>query len=191
MDAKIKKRLSLAEIKEELAEVARAGAAFMDGELCRRPFRPYADTFMSGDDLDLDPETGVPLKKTLMRLERFSRANCSTALHRRRPDMPDRYETFLIGFCGSPATTPVPPYKSRYRPPRLRDLPQMNAAFGGKVATRTIRRVPGGYALIARRRSVPARNLKGNAIVEVFTPIKDSMGEVAAVLEVFAAAVGR
>jgi len=191
MDAKIKKRLSLAEIRKELTDAARAGSAFIDGELCRGAFRPYADTFMNGDDLDLDPETGVPLKKMLMRLERFSRVNCSTALYRRRPDMPDRFETFLIGFCGSPATTPVPPYREKYRPPRLRDLPEMKAAFKGKTAARTIRGVPATYALIVRKRSVPARNLKGNAVVEVFAPLRDSMGEVAAVLEVFAAAVGR
>ena len=37
---------------------------------------------------------------------------------------------------------------------------------------------------------VPAKGLKGKAMVQVYVPVKDSMGDVVAVLEVFTAALG-
>ena len=37
--------------------------------------------------------------------------------------------------------------------------------------------------------AAPAKGLKSNAVIELFVPVKDSMGETAAVLEVFTAVV--
>ena len=96
------KKLSLDEIAAELAEVARIGEVFVDGELVKNAYMAYAVNFMCGDDMDYNPVTTVPLKKTLMRLERLSRVPCSTTIWRRRPDDPKSGEALLSGFMTSP-----------------------------------------------------------------------------------------
>jgi hypothetical protein len=188
--AQTAKRMTLKQIRCELENVARAGTLFVDGDLCARLLRPYAERFTNGDDLDLCPETATPVKKALMRLERFSRVPCSTAIHRVRPDMPARYETLLIGFCGSPVTSPVPPHRGRYLPPRLADVPELRGAFRGRPGGRVLRGAPVGRIMRTRKCAVLARGVRGTAIVEIFTPLFDCMGKVTAVLEVFACAAG-
>ena len=180
-------RLTLAEIQKELAEVARVGQVFLDGEWVRNAYSPYAETFMTGDDIDYNPEACVPLKKTLMRLERLSRVPCSTTVWRRRPDDPGSGEAVLCGFLSSPQAGGKPSNRG-YVPPRMSK--QLAAAFGGKTVTKIDRKGPGARGMNARGRGVPARGVKGYAVVQVYVPVKDSMGEIAGVLEVFAAAVG-
>ena len=188
MRATRRRRLTVAEIKRELAEVARIGKVFVDGDLCRQALQPYAQTFLTGDDLDLNPEACVPLKKTLLRLERLSRVPCATALWRRRPDVPSSAEALLFGAAGSPLGSDKPANRG-YQPPPM--TPQLAAAFlKGKDAWRVVRGKAIGAGLAARGIGVPARSLPGNALVQLFAPIQDSMADVAAVLEVFTVAVG-
>ena len=107
-----KKRLTLKEVKAELAEVARIGQAFVDGDACRKLWAPKAQTFMTGDDMNYDNAATVPVKKTLFRLERLARVACSVALWRRRPDRPDSGEALLFGSCGTPEGANKPTCRS-------------------------------------------------------------------------------
>ena len=184
------RRLTLAEIKAELAEVARIGQVFVDGDLCRKAYQPYAETFMTGDDMDFNPETTVPLKKTLLRLERVSRVACSTTLWRRRPDDPSSGEALFFGTTSSPLAGGKPSNRG-YKPPKM--TPELKAAFlQGKSVWKVNRReVSAALTMHDRGQAVAARGIQGPCIVERFVPIRDSMGEIAAVLEVFAAAVDR
>lgn len=180
-------KMSLADLKAELAQVARIGQAFVDGDLCRQVYQPGAETFMTGDDMDFNPEACVPLKKTLLRLERVSKAPCSTTLWRRRPDDPAAGEALIYGSLGSPLGGGKPGNRG-YKPPRM--VPQLAAAFmKGRAAWRSGRH-PNAAEMADRGQAVPVRGVKGLVMVEHFVPVRDSMGEIAAVLEVFAAAQG-
>jgi len=189
MKAKTSRKMTLAEVKEELAEVARIGQMFVDGDLCRKALQPYAETYMTGDDMDFNPETCVPLKKTLMRLDRLSRVACATALWRRRPDFPEVGEALIFSSVGSPLGSQKPPNRG-YKPPKM--VAEMATAFvKGKPAWRIVRNTKETGTMIDRGLSAPVRSPAGTRTVELFVPVKDSMGEIAAVLEVFTVAVGR
>jgi len=184
------RKLTLAEIKAELAEVARIGQVFVDGDLCREAYQPYAETFMTGDDMDFNPAAGVPLKQVLLRLERVSRVPCSTALWRRRPDAPSSAEALLFGTTSSPQAAGKPANRG-YVPPKM--TRELAAAFlEGKSVTTVNRKAVGSARVMHDRgQAAPAKGIARPCVVERFVPITDSMGEIAAVLEVFAAAVGR
>lgn len=181
------KTLTLAEIKRELAEVARIGQAFVDGDQARAAYHPHADAFRQGDDMDFNPETTVPLKKTLLRLERVSRIPCSTTLWRRRPDDPSAGEALLFGSQASPSATGKP--GRTYVPPKL--TPELKKAFLNRQAAWKTNRKAAVTEYAERGAGVRAKGLKVDCIVEHFVPVTDSMGEVAAVLEVFTAAVAK
>jgi hypothetical protein len=182
------KQLSLAELKRELAEVARVGQMFLDGDLARRAYFPHAEKFMCGDDMDFDPEAFMPLKKTMMRLERLARVPCSTTLWRRRPDLPDRGEALIFGGFAAPHGGNKPANRG-YQPKPM--FPELARAFlKGKSAWK-LTRTPGADIMAERGLGVRVKGLKGPAFIELFVPVKDSMGDVAAVLEVFAATAGR
>jgi hypothetical protein len=177
-------RRTPSEIKAELAEVARIGQAFIDGDLLRRALQPYAETFMTGDDLDMNPETCVPLKKTLFRLERLSRVPCSTTLWRRRPDMPACAEAVLFGSWRSPMSPEAKPPNRGYRPEEM--SPQLAAPLiKGKSSWRITRHVDG--VLVDRGLAQPMKESESSITVELFVPVKDSMGEIAGALEIFTA----
>ena len=182
--------LSLAAVKRELAEVARIGQAFVDGDLCRKIYRPIGETFTNSDDIDFAPETCVPLKQTLMRLKRLARVPCICSLWRRRPDRPEVGEPTLNGSFASPMHIYRPPMsgaKRKFDPPEM--FRELAAAFAGRSAWKI---TPSPAAAVAAGRGFGARikGLTKPAFVEHFVPVKDSMGEVAAVLEVFIAAGG-
>ncbi len=184
------RKLSLDEIATELAEVARVGEVFVDGELVKNVYMAYATNFMCGDDMDYNPVTTVPLKKTLMRLERLSRVPCSTTIWRRRPDDPRSGEVALSGFMTSPQGGSKPANRGYVRP---RMSPELAAIFvKGKARVIKVDKKPSMTAHImnVRGRSTPAKGVKGYAMVQVYVPVKDSMGEVVGVLEVFTSAVG-
>jgi hypothetical protein len=184
------RKMSVQEIAAELAEVARVGEAFIDGELVRAAWMPYAQNFMAGDDMDYNEVTTTPLKKSLMRLERLSRVPCSTVIWRRRPDDPGSGEAVLLGSYGSPQTGNKPGNRG-YKPPRMtRELAAIFVKGKGRVIK--VDRSPAMHLLRMEMRGlgVPARGVKGRACVQVYAPIRDSMGEVAGVLEVFTAALG-
>jgi hypothetical protein len=185
---KPQRKPSLDEIKAVVEEVARVGQAFVDGDLCRQAYQPHAETFMTGDDMDFNPQTTVPLKKTLLRLERVSRLPCGTTLWRRRPDDPGSGEALLFGSASSPLAGGKPGNRG-YKPPRM--TREMAAGFlKGRTAWRLNYQAGRAARTMADRgQAIAARGLKRPCIVERFVPIRDSMGEVAAVLEVFAAAV--
>jgi hypothetical protein len=176
---------SLNEIKANMLEIARIGQAFIDGDLCRNMLRPHAETFAGGDDFDLNPDACVPLKKTMFRLERLSRFVCSTAIWRRRPDMPDRCEPILFGAAGSPGSSDKPPVRN-YQPPLL--FPELKTAlFGGKHAFKR-KKIS---TILHKRMPQPAKDVTGDELLRLFVPIKDSMGNIAAVLEIFSVLAGR
>ena len=179
---------SLVEVRRELAEVARIGQAFVDGDLCRKIYRPIGETFTNSDDIDFAPETCVPLKQTLMRLERLARVPCICSLWRRRPDRPEVGEPTLNGSFASPMHVYRPPMsgaKRKFDPPKM--FPALAAAFRGRPAWKL---TPSPTATVAAGRGFGAdvRGVSKPAFIEHFVPVKDSMGEIAAVLEVFIAA---
>ncbi|MBA4387463.1 MAG: hypothetical protein C0404_05740 [Verrucomicrobia bacterium] len=175
------KKISFADARKELTELARIGQAFIDGDLCRQILKPYAEKFMKGDDLDLNPEACVPLKKTLIRLERLARIPAATTLWRRRPDMPDRGEAVLLGGARS-VYTDMKPANRGYEPPKM--FKELQAAFlRSATAWKMQPESKGGKLPYAATQ--PVRGYKGTGVLSVFVPVKDSMGENAAVLEVF------
>jgi hypothetical protein len=184
------RKMTVQQIAAELAEVARVGEVFVDGELVKNAWMPYADDFMCGDDMDYNEVTSTPLKKTLMRLERLSRVPCSTLIWRRRPDDRKSGEVLLIGSYGSPQAGSKPANRG-YKPPRM--TKELAAIFvKGKGRVIKVDRSPKAHLhrMNTRGLGVPARGLKGSAAVQVYVPVKDSMGDVVAVLEVFTAAIG-
>ncbi len=180
-------RWTLDTVKEEIQWVARAGQLFIEGDLCRKAWHPHAETFMRGDDMDYNPETTVPLKKNLIRLERLCRFPCSTALWRRRPDIPDSGEALLFGACGSPLGSEKPPNRG-YQPPTM--TPELKAVF---LRERRVWRHDTAYKgvpiLIRRGLYVKAQRVKRPMVLQYFVPVRDSMGDIAAALEVFTAVV--
>lgn len=187
---KTQKSMTVDEIAAELAETARIGEVFVDGELVKEAWMPYAREFMCGDEMDFNEVATVPIKKTLMRLERLCRVPCSTVIWRRRADYPDSGEPLLIGAYGDPLSCDKPA-GSGYRPPVM--TPELAAVFL-KGKSRVIKvdtdHQAHMHVLHTRGISVPTRGLKGHAEVQVYAPIKDSMGDVVGVLEVFTAAIG-
>ncbi|MFW6158098.1 MAG: hypothetical protein ACOC8E_01920 [Planctomycetota bacterium] len=183
-----KKKLTLEEVKAEIAEVARVGQMFIEGDACRRMWTEDAQTFLCGDDMNYDADVTVPVKKNLFRLERLCRIPCSTALWRRRPDMPDRGEALLFGSTGSPEGARKPANRG-YEPPEMtREL--RRAFLEGKPSWKTRHNRPGAEIMIDRGLDQPTKEINGSATVQYFVPIKDSMGEIAAALEVFTVATG-
>jgi hypothetical protein len=179
--------LSLAAVKRELADVARIGQAFVDGDLCRKIYRPLGETFTNSDDIDLEPATCVPLKQTLMKLERLARIPCVCALWRRRPDMPEVGEPTLFGSFASPMHIYRPPMSGstrKFEPPSM--FEELQSAFQGRA---TWKITGSAAAVVAARRGlcVSVRGIGTPAFIEYFVPVRDSMGEIAAVLEVFIA----
>lgn len=179
--------LSLSAVKRELADVARIGQAFVDGDLCRSIYRPIGDTFTNSDDIDFEPATCVPLKQTLMKLERLARIPCVCALWRRRPDMPEVGEPTLFGSVASPMhiyRAPMSGSTRKFEPPKM--FAELASAFQGRATWKITR---SAAAVIAARRGFCASVRRGrtSAFIEHFVPIKDSMGEIVAVLEVFIA----
>lgn len=183
-----RKRLTLAEVKKELAEVARIGQAFIDGDECRKLWAPGAQTFMTGDDMNYDNAVTVPVKKALFRLERLSRVPCSVALWRRRPDFPGSGEAMLFGSCGTPEGATKPGNRG-YVPPKM--TREMKKGFlEGKSSWKVRRNPRSAETMVDRGLDQPTREIDGKWTVQYFAPIKDSMGEVAALLEVFTVANG-
>jgi hypothetical protein len=176
-------RWTLAAIKEELARAGKVGEIFVEGDLCRRIWQPYAENFMCGDDMDYNPDAGVPLKKALMRLERTCPFPCSTSLWRTRADFPGSGEALLWGTHASVYDTDKP-RASGYVPPPMR--PEMEAVFlRGRRAWRVSGENVNFNLYFERGLKTLGEGFKKNAAVQYFVPVKDSLGDIAAALEVF------
>ena len=183
------KRITLNDVKHELAEVARVGQMFVDGDACRKLWAPGHEKFMAGDDLNYDNDVTVPVKKTLLKLERLCRVPCSTTLWRRRPDDPESGEALLYGSFGTFEGTEKPPNRG-YVPPRM--TPEMRTGFlQGRPAWKVRRKAKGVRVLIDRGLFHPVADVRGATTVQHFVPIRDSMGEIAALLEVFTVTTGK
>lgn len=180
--------MTLAAVRAELLDVARIAQAFVDGDLCRAMLRPHAERFMVGDDFDMNPDVCVPLKKTLIRLERLSRVPCATTIWRRRPEpeMQNRAEPILYGVAPSPAT-PVKIQGKGYQPPVM-DAPLKTAFLRGRLAFAETDALS-----VLRQRHVVQRvsGAKECQTLRLLVPIRDSMGDVTAVLEIFTLLEGR
>lgn len=183
-----KKSFTLAEAKRELAEVARVGQMFLDGDLARKVYHPHSEKFMCGDDMDFNPEAFLPLKKNMLRLERLSRVPCSTTLWRRRPDMPDRGEATIFGSFASPLGGDKPSAHG-YQPKPM--FPELAKAFLKGEAAWKLNPGPGANFMAERGLGANIKGVKGPAFLAIYVPVKDSMGDIAAVLEVFAAVPGK
>jgi len=177
--------LRLAAVRRELAEVARVGQMFIDGDLIAEAYHPHSKTFMCGDDMDFNPAAFLPLKMTMLRLERLSRVPCATTLWRRRPDMPDRGEALVLGSFGSPHAGDKPANRG-YQPKPM--FPELAGAFLKGRTTWKTTRSPGARNMAERGMGARILGLGGPAFLEVFVPVRDSMGEITGVLEVFTAA---
>jgi hypothetical protein len=183
------KKMTLNDVKRELAEVARIGQAFVDGDACRKLWAAGHEKFMAGDDMNYDNDVTVAVKKTLFKLERLSRVPCSTTLWRRRPDDPDSGEALLFGSFGTFEGAEKPANRGYVRP---RMTPQMRKGFvNGQPAWKVRRQVKGMKVNIDRGLFHPVADVPGRTTVQHFVPIKDSMGEVAALLEVFTVTKGK
>jgi len=178
--------LPMKAVKRELTEVARIGQAFLDGDLFRRVLFPHAERFLCGDDMDFDPAAFLPLKKTLLRMERIARVPCSTALWRRRPDFPGCGEALVYGFFGSPLGGPKPP--RGYRPPRM--FPELaSALLRGRPAWK-LTPSAGARHMAERGAGLRVKGIRRPTFIQLFAPFRDSLGETAGALEVFAADPG-
>jgi len=182
------KLFTLAEVKREICEVGRIGQMFLDGDLSQQVYHPHAQTFMCGDDMDFNPEAFLPLKMTMLRLERLSRVKCSTTLWRRRPDMPERGEALIYGSYASPHGEGKPANRG-YQPKPM--FPELARAFLRGLPAWKLTHDWRAGSMAERGMGVRIAGVKQPTFVEHFVPVKDSMGEIAAVLEVFGATDGK
>jgi len=117
----------------------------------------------------------------------MSSLGCVCALWRRRPDMPDVGEPTLFGSYASPMHIYRPPMSGgtrKFEPPKM--FEEMASAFQGRAIWKITR---SATAVGAARRGYCARirGVGASAFIEYFVPVKDSVGAIAAVLEVFIA----
>ncbi len=183
MTAKETKEWTMAQVKEELRRVAHIGEIFVDGDLCRNLWQSDSQAFMKGDDMNYNAEVGVPVKKTLLRLERTGPFPCSCALWRQRTDMPGSGEALLFGSQGSPYSDGKPSNKNYVPPKMTREMEKVFKKGKPAVSVNSVGR--GFYGLKSTGISVRVSDVKQPLTVHVFVPVKDSMGEIAAALEVF------
>lgn len=175
---------SLVSVRTELAEAASACCMFMDGDLLNTILRPYAVTFLKGDDLDLNPESVVPLKKTLLRTERFCRVPCSSALWRKRPDMSDRIEPILYGSIAPPlAIGKVSNWG--YEP--LIMSADFRKVFKLGKSVWLVNKTPENSLTVLVNRGFYCRvgSAKSICVVRYVSPVYDSMDDVVGALELF------
>jgi hypothetical protein len=170
---------------ERLKRVAALGQLFIDGDDCEAVLRPAARTWTSGDDIDYDFDVSTPLKQTIFRLERVESFVYEAVLWRRRPDDPKKAEVLLAGRKGSPyGRGPMPMFAA------LRQaLVAGRSALGVLSRTDYLKRLnpASGHVWMADRESLLRTGL--DRIVSVFVPIRNSLGETTAALEL--ACVGR
>jgi hypothetical protein len=175
---------SIDSVRTELAEAVRAGCMFIEGDLINTAFRPYAVTFLKGDDLDMNPDSVVPLKKTLLRTERFCTLHCSSVLWRKRPDMADRIEPILYGSIASPlAIDKVSNWG--YKP--LEMSMDFKKVFKLRKSVWLMNRLAEDKLSILLNRGYycKVKGAKYICIARYISPVSDSMDDVVGALELF------
>ena len=169
------------ELLGRLAEVARVGSMFIEGEDCVNLFTPASRTWTKADDINYDARVALPLKKTLLRIERIERFPYYAILWRRRPDMPDRVEILLAGRMNSAldqgkGTCPLifPQLRTVFEKGRAASLTLSDSKFEEAAGFRY------GHVWLARNDSLLRA---GKRIVSHFSPIRDSREQIVAALE--------
>jgi hypothetical protein len=148
-------------ITARLLELARVAMAVIDGDAARDCLRPASRVEVSPDDFEYDVDACNALRRGLLKVERLSDLDVQTGIWRLRPDKPGMADLMLAGM-GYPRQFSG---WDRYLIP----VPApMSEAFGGK---------PGVGAVSDGRYS------------SVFVPLRDSLDDIVAVLELCAAVV--
>lgn len=93
------------QIEQELDYIARAAAAMVDGDACRRIVTPRAleymfktdshDRFLAGDNYDVNDAEFNAAKKILIRLARIAPFTCDVNLWMSIPDHPDKIQVVI------------------------------------------------------------------------------------------------
>jgi hypothetical protein len=184
---KKKKRTGLAaisskELIDRLAEAARIGALFIEGEDVQNLLVPEAREWTDPDDINYDGSVGAAVKKTLLRIEQVDPAFPYHAiLWRRRPDDPGKAEVMLAGSMNSSYSI-----GKRENPPIM---PELRKVFdtgrpavkrGSNASWERTAKFRFGHAWLMAYDSLLRANKR---IVSYFYPIRDSREDVVAALE--------
>ncbi|MCG3179196.1 MAG: hypothetical protein BIFFINMI_01529 [Phycisphaerae bacterium] len=173
--------LSSRELIDRLAEVARIGALFIEGEDCENLLVPEARQWTDPDDINFDAKVAVGVKKTLLRIERIERFPYHAIIWRRRPDDPDRGEIMLAGSMSSSYSL-----GKKVNPPLL---PELRRVFEtGRPAVRrgrnedweSVTQFRYGHVWLMAHDSLLRA---GRRLISHFSPIRDSRDKVVAALE--------
>ena len=172
-------------IIEGLERIARIGQLFIDGDACEKALRPAARDWTDGDDLDYNFDVSLPLKKVLLRLERveggkgLEGVRCYAVIWRRRPDDEEKAEVLLAGSRGSPYGRGPMPMPA----PLRRALLEGKTAVGQIPARRYLQMLarPYGHVWMVDRDDFVSSGLP--VVLSFFAPIRNSLGEVVAALE--------
>lgn len=94
--------ISSKELLARLAEVGRIGSLFIEGEDVANMLRPECREWTDPDDINFDASVAVPVKKTLLRIEKIDPGIVYHAiLWRRRTDDPGKVEVMMAGSMNS------------------------------------------------------------------------------------------
>jgi hypothetical protein len=174
-------------IRDELLRLAEIAAGILDGEDAKAVITPLAmryiaspderHVFLSGDYFDVDHQTFIRIKKLLIRLERLGRieANCSLWV-----PVPGKDQVTVAVHNGAHHRY------YRFGLERLDTPPEMKQVFAtGRclaVPSPTGAPVPGGGSTGATGSPVS----ESDGLVTALAPVRDSLGDVVAVLELTA-----
>ncbi len=95
-------------LEKELAEVARTGALFIDGDCVRDVFVPGAETWTSGDDINFRHGPFIEVKRTVLRIERIPPYRVFALVAVVRKDDPAKCEAVVCGLNNAFGQRPVP-----------------------------------------------------------------------------------
>ena len=181
--------LSSKELVARLAEVARIGALFIEGEDVINALQPECRQWKLADDINFNAAVAVPLKKTLLRIEMIEKFPYYAIVWRRRPDDPKLAEPILAGRMNSPynlGKNQCVPIFPALRQALDRGRPASAAIKDTEFEKSSVYRY--GHAWLVCHDSL-LRAGKAARVISYFHPILDSRDEVVAALEL--ACVGR
>ena len=176
-------RLTSKQVQQRLAEVARIGALFLEGEDVLNALMPEARAWTLADDINFDPAVAVPLKKTLLRIEKIeTQFPVYAIVWRRRPDDAARVEIVLAGRMnssfdqGKGKCPPMfPALKRVFDKGQPAAVAQSNESFEANSSFRY------GHVWIVGNDSLLRASKR---IISHFEPIRDSREQVVAALEI-------
>jgi hypothetical protein len=92
----------------DLAEIARIGALFVDGDALADVFAPGAENWTSGDDVNFKHGPFIDLKRTVLKIERIGDFRYFALVARVRKDDPKMAEAIVCGMRNDLGNRPVP-----------------------------------------------------------------------------------